>query len=68
MTFGKLLEAIDESTHLTVVYDNNYGSAELIRIVKAHDTFSKLKVFSDFKVGLVSSAGEDDLIVRVTNA
>ena len=68
MTFGKLLEVIDESTHLTVVYDNNYGSAELIRIMKSRDTFDKLKVFNDFTVGLVTSAGEDDLIVRVTNA
>lgn len=68
MTFGELIKVIHNYTHLTVVYDNNYGSAELIRIKMLNDTFDKLKVFSDFKVGEVTAAGEDDLIVRVTNA
>ena len=70
MRFGKLLDTICDGTALTIILDNNYGSFELLSTQKNDKTLYDFRIFSDFKVGLVSTliATEyDKTVVRLVN-
>ena len=71
MRFGKLLDTICDGTALTIILDNNYGSFELLSTQKNDKTLYDFRIFSDFKVGLVSTLVStleyDKTVVRLVN-
>ena len=67
MRFGKLLDTIYDGTVLTITLDNNYGSFELLSTQKNDKTLYDFRIFSNFRVVLVSALGYDKITVRLVD-
>ena len=67
MIFGELLDKIYDGTTLTIILDNNYGSFELLSTQKNDKTLYDFRIFSNFKVALLSALGCDKITVRLVN-
>ena len=65
MRFGELLDKIYDGTTLTIILDNNYGSFELLSTQKNDKTLYDFRIFSNFKVALVSALEYDNIVVRL---
>ena len=73
MTLYDFFTALDDDTNITVIFDSNKGSEEVLSGVTVKqvkwnsDYIFFLKSYISMRVGVIKVVGKDDMIIRLNN-